>query len=785
MLERSEFALSRAAITLAIFCLICSILGGVWWWNIQNSPPPQTYFDYSSWKRVNNILRFVQPIDTLQISRDSTPKCSLGDSDYLVFEIAAKRFNQQLLDARHRQVLQNSYALDTVALLASPEFLNTRCSEVLFSLNWLIRIGAEDRFVKVLTWKERLPLAVQSRLPVSQWVNVTQQSWTARSPWMGSPGCIFWTEHNSGKKVANQGKSQGDLYCQSRSKSYDVLPTFPGQAHLLSLLAPYRLPQHPLFQRLVGDRNLVTLRGVDQIAGLDVQLTLDPKLQAIGQYLTDCYGGLVTTVECANHSLGKDYFENARVRLAGLAVIDSGSGRILVAASTSSPCYVFDQTRSGRQPSDCPKVDIGTVHSPSVPKEIINHALLTQAPPGSLVKPLMLAGILSQPTVGGSISGIDVALQRSDSQRFLDAFLCRQRLGDGEFLSPCHRPQKALDAAHGLGWNFGCDSVDGRVLSQCGKFDLLHGSPLAERPRFFEEKYVSEGLYQPIQWPTLAGQFLVAPSIQPDGTLLMADIPLDKDHPSPASIARCASSGKGGYSRCKDHGMGLVSEAYGQGNSRATPVGVASMMAAISSSAANTRQHYPYLIEGKFLSDGSADRSSLRLQEHGLSVVPKGIDAVISNNIIIAMEKTLTKGGTAFAACSKVFGQSECLSSLGIAGKTGTPGDIDSRSLAELRVHNVALKQCLVEKKPNCTDLYPLPRPRYRWYAALFKSTNSTHYDKAIAVLVHSNWRRSDGRFSDENSAATEIAMRFILAARALPQKPGFPSNNPPVSTPR
>jgi hypothetical protein len=48
----------------------------------------------------------------------------------------------------------------------------------------------------------------------------------------------------------------------------------------------------------------------------------------------------------------------------------------------------------------------------------------------------------------------------------------------------------------------------------------------------------------------------------------------------------------------------------------------------------------------------------------------------------------------------------------------------------------------------------------------LFKSNASGPYDKAIAVLVHSNWRSADGRFADDNSAAAEMAMRFIQTAR-------------------
>ena len=64
--------------------------------------------------------------------------------------------------------------------------------------------------------------------------------------------------------------------------------------------------------------------------------------------------------------------------------------------------------------------------------------------------------------------------------------------------------------------------------------------------------------------------------------------------------------------------------------------------------------------------------------------------------------------------------------------------------------------------------LHPLPRPRYRWYGALFKSAGSNQYDKAIAVLVHGNWRRTDGRYAEEGNAAAEIAFHAIQQVREM-----------------
>lgn len=675
-------------------------------------------------------------------------------------------------------------------MVGAPELARQHCRDILPALLWLNRSSSDDGLLQVLTWKERLPVSAQQRLPAQQWVYVSQSSWTSRSPWAGLPGCVFWTDARTEEKVAQKGSSARDRFCQSHAQRQAALPSLPGQSQLLTRLAPWRIPQHPLYERLVGDRNRLELRGGEHAMGLYVQLTLDPNWQAQAQQLAECYSGLLNSPDCVRQALDQDYYERARVRLAGITVLDVPSAKVLVAASASSPCHVFDHTRMGPVPQGCPTVDPGTVHRPQVPQDLTNHALFTQAPPGSLVKPIMMAGILAQPAASSSVSGIEVALQRSDSQRFLDAFLCRQRLGSGDFQPGCPRPRSALDAAHSLGWNTGCDGREGRALSQCGKLDLLHGVALADRPEGMDEKWINAGLFQPIQWPTLMGQFLVSVVPNPDGGTWMADMDLDAKRLDPQAFARCARSGKTGYSRCQGSGLGVISEAYGQGNARATPVGVAGVLAALASSAQATAPRYPHVLGGVWLGDGSADAAMLRPQRQGIAQGPKGLPVDISQRILAAMETTHMPGGTAHAACVKAMGASACQGRLGIAGKTGTPGDVDERSLAQLHASHLALLACKRSARSGCEQTYPPARARYRWYAALFKSEGSEQYDKAIAVLVHSNWRRSDGRFSDDNSAAAELAFRFIQTVRtptipkASGQAPAPVSVKPPRSAP-
>ena len=779
MLERTEFTLSRAAITIGIAATVCVGISLNWWWRVEHNTPPSTYFDQAAWKQVNQLLAHVKPADLEQPDNGAISVCAPNDRDHVALVSKVQRLNDLLIEAQRQQFLQKRYVLNASTLLQSTDFATVRCRDILPALLWLTQSSNDNgNTLQTLTWKERLPVSTQSRLPSQIWVTAAQPSWTMRSPWAGLPGCIFWTQVNSNQKVSNKGVNQRDLFCQSHTQAQADLPILPGQAQLLSKLAPWRIPQHPLYERLVGDRNRMQIRGNEQAMGLNVQLTLDPQWQKIAQQISECYTGRNNSKECEKQALDQNYYEKARVRLAGISVVDIDSGRVVVAASASSPCHAFDQTRTGSQPEGCPSVDDGTVHRPSIPQEIFNHALFTQAPPGSLVKPLMMAGILSQAGTGGAIDGIDSALMRSDSQRFLDAFLCRQRLGSGTFQAACQRPEKTLDAIHRLGWNTGCNSQDVHSLSQCGKLDLLHGIPLAAKPETLEDKYIVAGLYQPIQWPTLMGQMLVSPHPLQDGGSTMADMPLGNEMPSPETVAQCSRSGKG-YSRCKGQRLGIISEAYGQGNARATPVGVAGMLSALANSAQEKPQRYPHLLEGLWLSDGNLDASSERPLRQGVPLGPAGIPAGTGQRIISAMEKTHTKDGTAYKPCSKVMGATACNTSLGIAGKTGTPGDVDERSLSQLHKDQIALKQCLENKNTKCFELHPLPRPRYRWYAAVFKSNASGSYDKAIAVLVHSNWRSTDGRFADDSSAAAEMAMRFIQSARAsTSSKANTPTNN-------
>jgi cell division protein FtsI/penicillin-binding protein 2 len=446
--------------------------------------------------------------------------------------------------------------------------------------------------------------------------------------------------------------------------------------------------------------------------------------------------------------------------MAGISVIDIPTGRLVAAASANSPCHAHDKTRDGAPPSGCPVLPEDTVHRPRLPQTPTNHALLTQAPPGSLVKPLLMTGILSYYSADAGITGLEQAMQRSDSQQFLDAFLCRQKLGQGSFSIRCDRPALTQQSAHRLGWNTGCNGLTDAALAQCGMVDLILGKPLAQKTLNGQLAFAAQR-HAPVL-PVLMGQTLVVPYRSAAGTLGYRDMSWPDSLPSREQRTTCAQSGAKGYVRCGGADMGLVSEAYGQGNTLATPVGVAGMLATLANSAQGQIPHYPHLLVDGLRADGQSDPVLAALKLEASQQGPEGIDPLVARRVLASMEKTLMPGGTAHAACVRAFGLEGCRSLRGVAGKTGTPGDVDERSLSQLAQDMRARAECRARSSASCLAQYPLPRPRYRWYAAVFKSQGSNRYDKAIAVLVHSNWRQSDGRYADDQNAAAEMAMLAI-----------------------
>jgi hypothetical protein len=271
--------------------------------------------------------------------------------------------------------------------------------------------------------------------------------------------------------------------------------------------------------------------------------------------------------------------------------------------------------------------------------------------------------------------------------------------------------------------------------------------------------------------PVLSGHTLVTAETMGDKKNSYAEMQWPQNMPTAEERLLCAESGKTGYTRCKGVNLGLISEAYGQGNTLTTPVGMAGMLASLANSADASPLHRPHLLAKVFRNDSPLSLVSENQIKGAHNSSARLLNPEMAQKIISAMMLTHRKTGTAFTACSDVWDAKSCQSDIGIAGKTGTPGDADERSLKQLQQDMQDRQNCFSRKESGCDVRYPLPRPRYRWYGALFKQASSDKFDKVVVVLIQSNWRKSDGRFADDQNAATEIGLRAIKLLRDSEEK--------------
>lgn len=783
MLEQAKFSLARAGVMVGLCGLV--VLGAGWLLNnrevVKTKAP--VHFSAQTWQSVQLVLWHVAPKTSspvLPLPQTSGAACAVGRPNHERLQKEVEVLNGHLSLLERAKFVKASYQLDLSGLLQGTTHIGQSCLDILRPIQWLNdKVNRQGlAFLQSLVWKERSSETAQTRFEANTWVGLPKQMLTSRSAWSGLPGCLYGTDAASGLRVvAGPADAMVLKFCQSQAAGeqatrspFTLSDHLPGLSSLTDPLSAWRVPQHAQYSERMGEDNHVLVGGQKHAVGLHVQLSIDPNWQAWMQQLAECFSGKASPA-CAPYAIEAERrYEKARVRMAGISVIDIPTGRLIAAASANSPCYVHDKTRAGAPPSDCPVLPEDTVHRPRLPQALTNHALLTHAPPGSLVKPLLMAGIVSYSAADAGTVGLEQAMQRSDSQQFLDAFLCRQKLGQGEFSTRCDRPSLTQQSAHRLGWNSGCNSATDAALAQCGFVDLILGTPLGQKS-LTGQRGIEAQPYAPVL-PVLMGQTLVVPYRSAAGPLGYRDMSWPDSLPSSEQRKTCAQSGAKGYVRCGGSKMGLISEAYGQGNTLSTPAGVSGMLATLANSAQGQTPHYPHLLVDGLRADGQSDPALAALQVAASRQGPDGIDPVVARRVLASMEKTLMPGGTAHAACVRAFGLDGCRSPRGVAGKTGTPGDADERSLSQLAQDMRARTACKSGASANCLAQYPLPRPRYRWYAAAFKSQGSDRYDKAIAVLVHSNWRRSDGRYADDQNAAAEMAMLAIRQFQTAQAKP-------------
>jgi cell division protein FtsI/penicillin-binding protein 2 len=521
-------------------------------------------------------------------------------------------------------------------------------------------------------------------------------------------------------------------------------------------------------------------------AGFNIHLTIDPDAQRIVQQMSECYAGDARScrqIGLANDRNFADYtnqmYEKAAVRMAAVALIDIPTGRIEALGSAHSDCFRQEYDGPARSPAGCPDLP-STPHYE--PDRLLNHALFTDALPGSIIKPIMATGFLHDPRYRDKIIADRVSadfirlqdeLKGSDSAAFLNRMFCSDKAW-----ANCDRPRDVQQAALLFGWDLGCLEPSFR----CGRLNVLFGYPDARRIR-------EDSARMPLGTSVMYGRLLT----EPVSLKRSADFQMMRNFSFDPKLAAACSrgdyySGSGqnrGWRKCRHgHLVYIESEGWGQGNARTTALGAAGMMARLAAAAnGQASLRLPYLVDR--ISDADAQKfdlaaHQLRLADPVKLEIPQQDAALIVRGMISHKAQGTPAGsrsGTANAACIRVFDAATCNRIDWIAGKTGTPpyGN-DGLTLKEIRQKcrlapsgNVAYGE-QQEWWTSCSREQP-----YKWYVAVFKTDDGqSGFNKAVAVLTERNWYRSGplaGKVQspgdhDAMNVSAEMAFRIMARMR-------------------
>lgn len=709
--------------------------------------------------------------------------------------------------------LLKRYRLDPAAWAALVQAQGQRCQHALQAL----RLLASERGAPLLAdalWAERARRKLKAPTPERAAVAMAPGALSQEDPWRGWPGCIWLTAAQADGTAYYLGSvGRADLGRQLCAQpgmlpagarlAQAVTPARAGRLppadspawavphDLALLLAPLdrlRLPSGKVFDdyaaalppdgsyRRVG-RNSVRV-------GMNLHLTLDARTQSVAQQMADCYTGRqeacamagVATAQVAS-AQGPDarqMWEGAAARMTAVVVIDVASGRIEALASAHTPCYAQEHAGAGRDPGCTPLWTTPKLR----PEALLNHAIYTDYMPGSTVKPIMASVFFEEPRIPPAV--LADRLAHSDTDYFNQVLYCggdRNRSRDGS--AACTRPLRVQQRASALGWNADC--TDQPTL-RCDHADLLFGRRLSQR-LVDDDASAALASAAPIQQQVLTGRMFVEPTSasanQPAGSQRLMALPSHF-----GSAVNCQGTHKSQQTACAlGVPTALLNEAYGQGQARATALGVATMLSRLSAAAQDlTAVRRPYLVEQITDAHGRpVAPAALRSGEGQVGALarpePLGVSPAVAKLTLKALGGGVRDGGTGNLICRHVFGPQCASQGQHIAGKTGTPSfGPDRLTLAEARSH------CRAKPQPEeC-----LERP-VKWYVAAYSSriAQAKPFDKVIAVISERNWylpakavpelvrdrihggrdpskNGTPGREHDTNNISTEVAMRVM-----------------------
>ncbi|MDB5874644.1 MAG: hypothetical protein JWQ07_4086 [Ramlibacter sp.] len=685
--------------------------------------------------------RQAAPIDWLS-ARVRRAACGLFESSFQTHRCAQRLLG--LDDAMHtanaalrtlgppargkaNHLLATVYAVDGERLLGLLEDGSATALSAARELKLMARI--DERTAQPfagIVWREHASGRTQeARFAGGSFARIESPSTTRANPWAPFSGCAYAQEAGPGYVDTHLLHHDGmPAHCMHAPRE-NVIVDGMSMPVGWPAIAPHLVAAAN--KGTVARPNSVTVYARPVAQGAHAVAGIVRREQSATQGVADCMTG--STSACTAMSIDprawQSRYEFAAVRRIGILIVDIATGEIEAAASAHTPCYT--------QHHDGPGTSAACPHLPGNPARrdamLTNHALFAEAMPGSLVKPITAIALLADTAYASYLLGPGAQQLRKDiaesnSKAFHDRLFC----SDTKFIH-CTRPQRLSDAAAVLGWNEGCDSGGPQ---RCAVTNLVDGSAApGGLPAFTARVGIREQGRADGAWEAIPAAF------------------------SPAWATACQREG---WSKCKGgtgSAVDLLADVWGQGNARATPPGIARMLASLGTAAnGDAWVGSPHLLHATLPALAAASDSNRR---------PVRIDRRHAQLVVSGMSLGHHKGGTSASACTTVASAHECNAIDWVAGKTATPVfNHDRLTLDQRRRVCGDVLQRRAQRAGDRELAFQCGAGPVKWYAALIKSTRAPgdRWDKSIVVITERNWDRATGLVDSPGDTGVNIAAR-------------------------
>lgn len=671
-----------------------------------------------------------------------------------------------------------------------------RCNSFYAALNWLNLDSDSGNRLAALRWQEQMPRRTNRLSNLdgqARFADFAGEKNRQSDPWGGVPGCVFvQSEKGYGVLPPSRNDRVSSKLCAGALKalqatvpqSEPVSPEAAAARKKVEARSPLEQYMDAKLGRGVLPINASLLRGSARTvkgaeeAGTRMEIldntvlqsphaisTIRPAEQQVLQGLVECYTGNSGACVGAKPDM-KGYYEQAPARMAGALLVDIRTGEIVAAASADTACYRSDNSGAVRDRLKCPDLPSPPSYNPTL---LDNHALYYGYQPGSLVKPLMALGMMEDPGFKAAVlrnpSVMETNLQKSSSDNFLDDFLC----ADKGFIN-CDRYVHAFKIAERLGFNRDCIA---QLSWGCAQYGLLQGwpQPVDDNTHPETTRYTAGiwGMESLVNGTEGRRRQYVVGSFDPE----KAKICSEARWMVVANVKGATMTG------CKDPVLNqLRNFGLGQGDTRATPLGIAMVWAQLGNvDAGRSAVAAPHLFRQAFVMNGTAiEKIAPSTYSTKASLDPQSVRVILAG-----MRKSSI--GTAKNECMHAFGsEGSCGSLEWIAGKTGTPGTSRwlrpgdgndtarkwwracGRPMVPFMTFKPFVQDLSSEEEESTEDLDPrtgisqgsCSYQPVKWYAALVgdplnPATRDWRY--ALVVVVQRNWLL-DGKMPTPNWAA-------------------------------